>query len=119
MKCLKTITMEGLGGAGKMEMKNDLAKVRDYSIWVDPVSPFTLWTSNSPLGMVKEFFVWDSVTVFSSRFIEFLMESEGKDVIPNKPGAQDRELIGRISPGEPSGGTLAPVRAGLTKGPSV
>lgn len=37
------------------------------------------------------------------------MESEGKDVIPNKPGVQ----------GEPAGGILAPVRAGLTKGPSV
>lgn len=48
------------------------------------------------------------------------MESEGKDVIPNKPGAQDREkLIGRISLGEPAGGIPVLVREGLTKGPCV
>lgn len=45
--------------------------------------------------------------MFLSRFIEFLMDSEGKDVIPNKPGAQDSEkLIGRISSGNlQEGGT--------------
>lgn len=47
------------------------------------------------------------------------MESEGKDVIPNRPGAQDGKATGCSPAGEPAGGILAPVRAGLTKGPSV
>lgn len=59
--------------------------------------------------------------MFLSRVTEFLMESEGKDVIPNKPGAQDSEkLIGRISSGDlREGGTPVLVREGLTKGPCV
>lgn len=39
------------------------------------------------------------------------MESEGKDVIPNKPGVQDNMLTGRSYAGEPEG-TAALVRVG-------
>lgn len=53
--------------------------------------------------MFKAFFVWDSVTVFFCRVIEFLMESERKGVIPNKPGVQDNMLTGRSYAGEPEG----------------
>lgn len=53
--------------------------------------------------MFKAFFVWDSVTVFFCRVIEYLMKSEGKDVIPNKPGVQDNMLTGRSYAGEPEG----------------
>lgn len=39
------------------------------------------------------------------------MESEGKDVIPNKPGVQDNMLTGRSYAREPEG-TAALVRGG-------